>query len=166
MVNQGNDEFWDKPSWRDRDKRKDRSRHVGQDDRDMQHNSRWVRKQVLKEADKLFNGNRAKKKMSPEQDKNLNEIHRTVGTKKFDPAVKNYLKTYGLPEDWSTLMLLLEFTQPDTLEEAIERLKALYPQQGLQEQQGFRSKLNIIAMTAKDEKLRYISEQSLATIDG
>ena len=116
MVNQGNDEFWDKPSWRDRDKRKDRSRHVGQDDRDIQPNSRWVRKQVLREADKLFNGNRAKKKMNPEQEKNINEIHRTVGTKKFDPAVKNYLKSYGLPEDWGTLMLMLEYTQADTVE--------------------------------------------------
>jgi hypothetical protein len=71
-----------------------------------------------------------------------------------------YLREYGLPDDWSTLMLLLDCKDSGTAIQAIESLKALYPQQGLEEQQGFRSKLSIISMTTKDDELRYRAEEA------
>jgi hypothetical protein len=157
------DDFREKPSWRDRDRRKDRSRHVGQGDLPTGQSSRWVRKQILREADRLFQGNRSKK-VDPEQEKARNEIHVGCGTKKFEPAVRKYLKEYGLPDDWSTLMLLLDCKEPGTVIQAIQALKTLYPQQGLEEQQGFRSKLNIISMTTKDEELRYCAEETAAEL--
>ena len=48
--------------------------------------------------------------------------------------------------------------------EAIRSLKDLYPQQGLEEQQGFRSKLNIISMTTKDDELRFCAEETAGEI--
>ena len=89
---------------------------------------------------------------------------RTCGSKKFDPSVRKYLKEYGLPEDWSTLMLLLDCKDPGTIIQAIQSLKDLYPQQGLEEQQGFRSKLNIISMTTKDDELRHWAEETAAEL--
>ncbi len=160
MGNHSDDEFREKPSWRDLDRRRDRSRHVASNDISIDNNPRWVRKQILREADKLFQGNNGPKKLSPEQQKALNEVHKTFGTNKFSASVKRYLKEYGLPDDWGTLLLLLDFTDVATIIEAIQGLKDLYPRQGLQEQQGFRSKLNIISMTSKDEKLRYFVEQT------
>jgi hypothetical protein len=157
------DDFREKPSWRERDRRKDRSRHVGQGDLPTGQSPRWVRKQILREAEKLFQGNRTKK-VDPEQEKAGNEIHRSFGTKKFEPSVRKYLKQYGMPEDWSTLMLLLDCKEPGTAIQAIQSLKALYPQQGLQEQQGFRSKLNIISMTTKDDELRIRAEEAAGEI--
>lgn len=159
MGDYRDDDFREKPSWRERDRRKDRSRHVGQGDFGTGEGSQWVRKQILREADRLFQGNRSKK-VDPEQEKALNEIHRSCGTKKFDPAVRKYLKEYGLPEDWSTLMLLLDCKEAGTAIRAIESLKALYPEQGLEERQGFRSKLNIISMTTKDDELRHRAEEA------
>ncbi len=153
------DDFREKPSWRERDRRKDRSRHVGQGDFSPGQGSRWVRKQILREADRLFQGKRGKK-VNPEQEKLRNEIHRFCGTKKFEPAVRKYMKEHGLPDDWSTLMLLLDFKEPGVAVQVIQELKALYPQQGLEEQQGFRSKLNIIAMTTKDDELRHCAEET------
>lgn len=157
------DDFREKPNWRDLDRRRDRSRHVGQGDLTPGQGSRWVRKQILREAERLFQGNRPKK-ADPEQEKVRNEIHLSFGTKKFDPSVKKYIKAYGLPDDWGTLMLLLDCKESDTVIQAIQSLKALYPQQGLEEQQGFRSKLNIISMTTKDDELRACAEKSAAEI--
>jgi len=148
---------WDKPSWRDRDRRRDRSSHVGQGDLTVR--SKWVRNEILKGAERLFQGG-GKKKVDPEQEKARNEIHTTVGSKKFDAAVKKYLKEYGVPDDWSTLLLLLDFKDPATVRASIENLKLLYPNQGLEEQRGFRSKLNIISMTTKDEELRACAEET------
>jgi hypothetical protein len=102
--------------------------------------------------------------VDPEQEKARNEIHRFCGTKKFDPSVRKYIKEYGLPDDWSTLMLLLDAKEPGTAIQAIEELKGLYLQQGLEEQQGFRSKLNIISMTTKDDELRHRAEEAAAEL--
>ena len=157
MGDYRDEDFWDKPSWRDRDRRRDRSSHVGQDDLTVR--SKWVRNEILKGAEKLFQGG-PKKKVDPEQEKASNEIHKTVGSKKFDAAVKRYLKEYGVPDDWSTLLLLLDFKDPATVMASIENLKALYPNQGLEEQWGFRSKLNIISMTTKDDELRICAEET------
>ena len=98
MGDYRDDDFREKPSWRDRDRRKDRSRHVGQGDFPTGQSSQWVRKQILREADKLFQGKRSKK-VDPEQETARNEIHLSCGTKKFDPAARKYLKEYGLPKD-------------------------------------------------------------------
>jgi len=157
MGDYRDDEVWDKPSWRDRDRRRDRSRHQGQGDLTVR--SQWVRNEILKGAEKLFQGV-GKKKVDPEMEKARSEIHKTVGSKKFDASVKRYLKEYGVPDDWSTLLLLLDFKDPATVMASIENLKALYPKQGLEEQRGFRSKLNIISMTTKDEDLRLCAEEA------
>jgi len=117
------------------------------------------RNKVLQEADKLFQGGRSKK-MNPAQEKAHNEIHRHVGSKKFAPAVRKYLKEYGIPEDWNTLMLLLDFKEFDVVIEAIRIMKTIYSDQGLEEQKGFRSKLNIISMTTKDDELRFCAEET------
>jgi hypothetical protein len=155
------DDFREKPSWRDRDRRRDRSSHQGQEDLTVR--SKWVRNEILKGAEKLFQGG-GKKKMDPEMEKARNEIHKTVGSKKFDAAVKRYLKVYGVPDDWSTLLLLLDFKDPATVMASIETLKTLYPTQGLEEQRGFRSKLNIISMTTKDEALRLFAEEAVTQL--
>ena len=83
-------DFKEKPSWRDKDRRRDRSRHVAQGDMGAT-SSRWMRKQILREAEKLFQGGRTKK-ADPEQEKARNEIHRHFGTAKLTPAVKKYIK--------------------------------------------------------------------------
>ncbi len=163
MDDYRDDLFRERRSWREIDRRRDRSRHVGGDDLEPGQSPRWVRKQILREAERLFQGKRGPK-MSPEQEKAKNEIHRTFGTKKFDPAIRKYMKEYGLPEDWSTLMLLLDSKDAGVALQALQALKDLYPNQGLEERQGFRSKLNIIAMTTKEEELRCRAEEVAAEI--
>jgi hypothetical protein len=123
----------------------------------------WVRREILKKAEKLFQGN-SSKKVDPEKEKARNDIHRYFGTEKFSPSVKKYMKQYGLPEDWSTLMLLLDYRDGEVMEEVIGILQKLNESQGPEERQGFRSKLNIIAMTTKDDHVRLIAENTLKSL--
>lgn len=159
MQDYRDDDFRDKPSWRDRDRKRDRSRHVQHDDLGMGSSPAWVRKEILKQAEKLFQGN-ATKPVDPQKEKAKSEIHKYFGTEKFLASVRRYLKQYGLPEDWRSLMLLLDYKDCGVVEEVIGALRKLYEGQGLEARQGFRSKLNIIAMTTKDDRLRLLAENT------
>jgi len=77
------------------------------------------------------------------------------------PQVKQYVKKYGLPNDWSTLILML-----DHRDSAI----VLQNTGGAQETGGrhlprragwVQSRVKIIAMTAEDESLQECAEQML-----
>ena len=71
---------------------------------------------------------------------------------------------YGLPDDWSTLSLLLDSRDPSVVQQATEALKGQYEAKSAVEKQGFRSKLEILAMTTKDEDFRDFVEGVLAEL--
>lgn len=153
----------EKPSWRDIDRMKDRSKHVSKDRTESRPKSpkkEWAQKMYLKEIANLFKG----KKASKEHAIALREIHERAGTKKFNTAVKNYLNEYGLPDDWSTLFLLLDYKDTDVVRQAALALKELSAEATLSLREGLKSKLNIIAMTTSDEDLREIAEEILAEL--
>lgn len=154
-----NDEEKEKLSWRDIDKRKDESKHVSRERPYHKKSklSRWALKQHLKEAEKLFMG----KKGTEEYKRALNEIHKRHGTPKFNPVVKSFVKEYGLPDTWDTLFLLLDYKEPDIVTEVMSKLKGHYRERSLNEMQGFRAKLEIIAMTNKKEVLRTTAQKIL-----
>ena len=147
----------EKPSWREIDRRRDRSRHVSRDDRSSKEKalrSTWAKEQYLKKVDKFFQG----KKGGKEHKAALNAIHSNYGTSKFAAAVKKYLKKYGIPEDWSTLMLLLDFRDDEVLVEVIEVMKALAPERSQMERHGFRDKLEILSLTASSSQVITLAE--------
>lgn len=153
----------DRPSWRDIDRRRDRSRHVSRDESSRQEKSlrsTWAKEQYLKEVDKIFQGTKGGK----EHKKALDAIHRHYGTSKFGSAVKKYLKKYGLPEDWSTLMLLLDYKDEEVVLQVMESLKAMAPERTLVETQGFRDKLEILAITGSSSRLISLAEKVLRDV--
>ncbi|MFC1591204.1 hypothetical protein ACFL43_01635 [Thermodesulfobacteriota bacterium] len=159
-MSSGHDDYEDKPSWSEIDKRKDQSRHVAQDEPDARPKSpkkEWAQKMYLKEIENLFKG----KKASKEHAVAIGEIHQRAGTKKFNTSVKKYIKEYGLPDDWSTLFLLLDYKEIKIIKQAIEALKALGHEESLSKKEGLKSKLNIISMTTTDDDLREIAEEAL-----
>lgn len=160
-YNNKNDNDDDQQSWRDLDRKRDRSKHVGDDDpldaRPKSPKKEWAQKMYRREIENLFKG----KKASREHNLAIDEIHQRAGTKKFSPAVKKYLKEYGLPDDWSTLFLLLDFKDVKIVKQAIERLKAMVDEEPLTLKEGFKSKLNIMVMTAADEDVRDAAEEAL-----
>ena len=148
----------ERPSWREIDRRRDRSRHVsrGESSRKEQSiRSGWAKQRYLKEVDKLFQGEKGGK----EHKAALDAIHRHYGTAKFASAVKKYLKKYGIPDDWSTLMLLLDYKEDEVLIQVIDALKAIVPERSPVERQGFKNKLEILSFTASSSQITSLAQR-------
>ncbi len=153
----------DRPSWREIDRRKDRSSHVSRDRperRGRPAQSSWLQKQYRKEAEKLFMG----KKGSDKHKTAHSAVYEAHGSVRFSEAVRSYVEEYGLPDDWSTLSLLLDYDDPVVVRETIGMLKGQYGTRTAIEKQGLRSKLEILAMTTKDDDLREFVEEVLRTL--
>ena len=88
-----------------------------------------------------------------------NAIHNSYGTSKFASSVKKYLKKYGIPDDWSTLMLLLDYKDDEVLVQVIETLKEIAPERSPVERQGFKDKLEILAITASSSPIISLAEK-------
>jgi len=153
-----------KKSWREIDRQRDRGTAKGNKrDEERSHlekalDDRKFREQYLKEAEKLFMGPKGR----PEHARDMQAIHETYGTKGFLMAVRHYIETYGLPDDWGTLSLLLDLKEdPKTVCAAIGRLGSLYGETGPIEQRGFRSKLDILLLTSRDPDILEAAQVSL-----
>jgi len=163
MVRQHDGDEREKLSWREIDRRKDRSPYAPQEaprDEVRSRRSEWMMKKYRKEADKLFMGKKGTKK----HQKARNDIDRYHGTDQFETAVKTYLDQYGLPDDWSTLSLLLDYSNSGIVLQALAAMKDIYETRSLVEKQGFRAKVDILAMTASDSDLRDFAEEMLKTL--
>ncbi len=156
------DEERERPSWREIDKMRDRSPHTRRrrDETKAERalKNKWLKERYLKEVEKLFAG----KKGTKEHDKALQKIHKAYGTSRFNKAVRDYVKEYGLPEDWGTLILLLDHKDTEIVCQALKALKGLYPSKGPVEQQGFMSKVRVLSRTSKSEK---IQDEALAVLE-
>jgi len=158
-----NDDYDEKPSWRDIDRQRDKSAHTSRDtdpQRPKSPRKEWAQKMYLKEIENLFKG----KKATPEHAGALNEIHLRAGTKKFNTAVRKYIKEYGLPDDWSTLFLLLDYRDIKIIRQAVEKLVSIMAEEPLNKKEGLKSKLSIMAMTAEDDEVREIAQEHLHSL--
>jgi hypothetical protein len=163
MVRYSDEDEREKISWREIDRRKDRSPYAPKEtpeDRGRSRRSEWVMRKYRKEADKLFMGKKGTKK----HQKARNDIEHSHGTDRFEAAVKAYLDQYGLPDDWSTLSLLLDYSDAEQVLQVLSAMKDLYETRTPMEQQGFKAKLDIMAMTAHDSDLRDSAEEMLKTL--
>ena len=153
----------EKLSWREIDRRKDRSPYAPKETPGEQTRSRrseWVMKKYRKEADKLFMGKKGTKK----HQKAHSDLDRYHGTDQFEATVKAYLDQYGLPDDWSTLLLLLDYSDSQKVLQALAAMKDLYEARSPIEKQGFKAKVDILAMTSSDSDLRDFAEEMLKTL--
>ncbi len=163
MVRYHDEDERDQISWREIDRRRDRSPHAPKEpprERERPRKSDWLKKRYRKEVEKLFMGKKGTKK----HQKALDDLDRLHGTDQFDEAVRNYLEEYGLPEDWSTLSLLLDYSDPEKVSEVLRVMRNLYEERTPMEKQGFKAKLDILAMTTNDSDLREMAEEILRSL--
>ncbi len=164
MVRYRDEDERDQVSWREIDRKRDRSPYAPKEDtpqeRERSRTSDWIRKKYRKEAEKLFLGKRGTKK----HHKALQDLDRCHGTDQFDAAVKAYLDEYGLPDDWSALSLMLDYSDPEKVVEVLKTMRGLHEARTPVEKQGFKARLDILAMTAKDADLRELAEEMLGTL--
>ncbi|MFB3885451.1 MAG: hypothetical protein ACE144_09485 [Thermodesulfobacteriota bacterium] len=163
MVRYRDEDERESLSWREIDRRRDRSPHAPKEtrqDREKSPRSQWMKKHYRKEVDKLFMGKKGTKK----HQKAREDIDRYHGTNQFEATVKSYLDQYGLPDDWSTLSLVLDYSDPEKVLQALVAMKELYEGRTPMEKQGFKAKVDILAMTARDRDLRDFAEEMLKSL--
>jgi hypothetical protein len=155
------DDERERPSWREIDRMRDRSRHVSRGgqrpSKERSLRSTWAKKQHLKEAEKVFQGKRGTKDHKAAVD----AIHRSYGSGKFSSAVKKYLETYGVPAEWGTLLLLLDYKDDEVLVEVIDKLKDLAPKRTAVEKRGLKNKLEILTFTTRSSRIASVAEAAL-----
>ena len=153
-----------KKSWKEIDRKRDKSRSA-RNKKDKRSNLERaledprIKERYLKEAEKLFMG----AKGQPQHSKDLMAIHESYGRAKFLSTVRHYVDTYGMPDDWGALLLLLDIKNDSELVcKAIEALCGLIEEKGPVEQKGLKSKLRVLSLTAMDPQIRETAEIQLA----
>jgi len=156
-------DHYDRPSWAEIDKRKDRSRHTDYDDdrprkskrqRDLDKRATKAKKEML---DKLFEGPKAKERKAL-----MTKIEEARGTRGFGRLLEAYRQSFGLPKDWEGLILLLDSNDPVIQDEVIQALRPLRAEQSTDRQNIFRSRLKIIEMTGRDPEVQELAAEVLA----
>ena len=99
------------------------------------------------------------KEETKEQKCSRKNIAHHYGSDKFEGVVKNYIKKYGFPNDWGTLILMIDHKDPKIVIETLRVLKEVMAKSSVAEQEGFKSKVKILAMTAENDELREFAEE-------
>ncbi len=153
MGRYDDDDDREKLSWREIDKMRDHSRHVSREPKSYRERSlknEWAKKQHLKEAEKFFLG----KKGTEGYKKAYASLHDKYGTPGFEEAAGKFIQEFGPPDDWGTLILLLDAKDPAVVHAVLGPLKEIYGKRSPIEQKGLKGKLKILTMTAKEKNLR------------
>jgi hypothetical protein len=154
----------ERPSWREIDKRRDRSAHVRQEKKEKGGGGRpgadrYEQGRYKEALDKLFQG----KKGTLEYQKLYNKIHKSYGSSTFLTHVQKFTQAYGLPGDVSTLLLILDTKDADVMLLTIDKLKEVSAAASAREKEDIRRKLSIIGMTDRSgdvkERAREVAEE-------
>lgn len=143
----------ERPSWREIDKRRDRSSHVSgqkKEKKETARQDRWNTGRQKDALDRLFLG----EKGTPEHNKLYNNIHKTYGTNRFIGAIQRYIDKYGPPDDVSTLLLLLDSKEQNFVLLAIDKLREISKTVTPREREDARRKLSMLALTEKSTDIR------------
>ncbi len=148
----------ERPDWREIDRRKDRSRHMGRSEQGQKKEgpkNRWQAGRVKEALGRLFMG----EKGTVEHDKQYRRVHSSYGSERFLTEVKKYIEKYGLPDDVSTLILILDTRGQDIIFQSLEKIKAIYDVLSTRQKEDVKRKLSIMSLTDKSREIRLKAEE-------
>lgn len=166
-----NDDERERPSWREIDRRKDRSRFV-RDERPERQSKRQKAiianyKHKLKEAfksgkiaeaiDKLEGDSPEKK----ERRENLKSLRSTTDIQKFEKALRWYMSQKPTNIDADIISRALDFDRTDISISVLEFLKSTNSLAEITKLPNIKEKLRLISMTTRDIKLRFLAKEIL-----
>jgi hypothetical protein len=147
----------ERPSWREIDQRRDGSRQSQEKAKVPKKQAEIIRKQALAQAEALFKGKRAR----PEYQTDLKKLEASHGGKKFVGLAKIFLEEYGLPEEWGALTRLLDYPDAAVVVDVLQAMAVQLDKRSRVEQQGFKGKLQIMALTGAHADIRRMAEEIL-----
>jgi len=160
-----NDRSWnddDRPSWRELDKRRDRSNYRREEKpafTGTKKQQAWAKQVALREADKLF-----AKKTDAQQAAAVEELEQARGSDRFDELADRFLETFGVTDDWHVQLLLSEAGPSKIAVPAIEALVAGVSDRTRDDVRAIKSRLRIAAMTGKT-KTKMAAKTALEAIE-
>jgi hypothetical protein len=159
MPPRRDDDDRERLSWREIDQRRDGTRHRDKAPaRVPKAQAESIRIQALAQAEALFKGKRGQ----PEYQRDLKLLEAAHGSKKFPQLAKNFLEEYGLPEEWGALTRFLDYTDPDVVAAALQAMAGQLEKRSRVEQQGFKGRLQVLALTSPHPEIRRVAEDILA----
>lgn len=142
-----------KLSWREIDKRKDKasSSNKGVKSRlEKALENPALKKYYLQEAEKLFSGSK-----DAEKERSHAGLRELYGSPGFEDAALKYHELYGLPQDWSGLLMFLDLKdEPDIVIKAMELLVGMAAERNTLERNNLKAKLRFLSMTTEDTDIR------------
>lgn len=157
------DDERERPSWREIDRLRDRSRHVRREEKRERKErfDRWKSGRAKEALERLLKG----EKGTLEHDKLLNKIHVSYGTEGFVKAVKDYVKKYGMPDDPSTLILIMDTKDDEIVSGAMEKLREIYGELKENLKEDARRKVSILRMSSKSSTIREKAQEFLESLN-
>ena len=162
MSPKRHDEERERPSWREIDQRRDGSRHREKAAPPVPKvQAELIRKQALTQAEALFKGKRRR----PEYQTDLKKLESGHGSKKFPTLAKKFLEEYGLPEEWGALTRFLDYDDPTAVVSVLQAMAGQLEKRRRVERQGFKGRLQVLALTAPHLEIRRAAEEILAKFE-
>jgi hypothetical protein len=159
MPPKKDDDDRERPSWREIDQRRDGSRHRGKAAPPVpKAQAESIRKQALAQAEALFKG----KRLRPEYQTDLKKLEAGHGSKKFPALAKHFLEEYGLPEEWGALTRFLDYDDPSAGVQVLQAMAGQAEKRSRVEKQGFKGRLQVLALTSPHLEVRRAAEEILA----
>ena len=125
MPPRDDDRERERPTWREMDARRDRSRHTREEPRAPRTPKARAESQAAKQAylkkldEKLFSGK------GSEAARDAEAVREARGTRSFATACDTYAEKHGFPVAGDLLLLFLEHPKPDVILRALDALTAL-----------------------------------------
>ena len=156
------DDERERPSWREIDQRRDRAGGQGapRQAKVPKKQAEKLRLQALAQAEALFKGKRAR----PEYQTDLRKLEERHGTKQFAVYAKKFLEEYGLPEEWGALTRFLDYPDAAVTQEVLQTMAAQVSARSRVEQQGFKGRLQVLALTSPYAEVRRCAEEIVSGI--
>ena len=162
MPPKNKDEERERPSWREIDQRRDGSRHREKAPPPVpKAQAESIRTQALAQAEALFKGKRSR----PEYQTDLKKLEAGHGSKKFSALAKKFLEEYGLPEEWGALTRFLDYDDPTAAVAVLRAMAGQVERRSRVEKQGFKGRLQVLALTSPHLEIRRAAEDILAELE-
>lgn len=157
MINDRDDR--DKPSWRDRDAKNNKSPHAIKDEKPAFKSSKDKRQESLakKDLDDLF-----KPKISKEENKAWNAVMKFKGAE-FSKSASAYVEKFGYPKDWNDMMYLLDHEDCDFVSKTLAHMNEHFAEQTPTKKELFAGKLKVLLASCDDYGLSKTIQSILAS---
>ena len=156
-------DYDEKPDWREIDRRKDKSRQYGRQEKEYKKDlpkDRWNVARRKEALDRLFMG----EKGTVEHDKLFNKIHKSYGSASFPANIKMYVEKYGIPDDISTLLLIFDAKDQDIIFKAFDKVREVLKSMSSRQREDIRRKVYMLKLTDRSAEVREKAEELIQAI--